>query len=136
MLADLDPQSERALRAATERKRLNAMRMQQAASSGRLAKLVAKCSKSRRRRSQVEVCPQTASVAPSNSHTHTEIHTRTCLYVYLYVCVCRLQVFTISGARRRLYFALRGSTNIHTHTDASMRLFARVYACTHTRTQP
>lgn len=52
--------------------------------------------------------------------------------IYMYVCVCRLQVFTISGARRRLYFALRGSTNIHTHTDASMRLFARVYACTHT----
>lgn len=84
MLADLDPQSERAL----SRGRAKAVeRDAHAASSGWLAKLVAKCSKSRRRRSQVEVCPQTASVAPSNSHT--QIQARTCMYSCIFVCVWR-----------------------------------------------
>lgn len=53
--------------------------------------------------------------------------------------MCRLQVFTISGARRRLYFALRGSTNIHTHTQHTYRgKYALICTCvcvhTHTYT--
>lgn len=44
--------------------------------------------------------------------------------------MCRLQVFTISGARRRLYFALRGSTNIHTHTTHIQRqVCAYLHVC-------
>lgn len=51
------------------------------------------------------------------------------------VCVCRLQVFTISGARRRLYFALRGSTNIHIqHTYRRKYALVCTCVCVHTHT--
>lgn len=100
-----------------ERKRLNAMRMQQAD----WRNLLPSAAKADDDAVKLKFCPQTSSsVAPSNSHTVC-----TCIHIYVGMCVCRLQVFTISGAWRRLYFGIRGSTNIRTH--ASMRLFARVY---------
>lgn len=114
------------------------MRMQQAAPDWR--NLLPSAAKADGDAVKLRFAPkQQASPQQTHTHTDTDTHMCVCIYICLLVCVCRLQVFTISGARRRLYFALRGSTNIHTHTQHTYRgKYALICTCvcvhTHTYT--
>lgn len=77
----------RAEKSGAERKRLNAMRMQQAD----WRNLLPSAAKADGDAVKLKFCPQTAAcVAPSNSYTHTQTraYVCTCIYIYRYVCVC------------------------------------------------
>lgn len=73
----------RAEKSGAERKRLNAMRMQQAD----WRNLLPSAAKADGDAVKLKFCPQTAaSVAPSNSHTHARMYAH--VFIYRYVCVC------------------------------------------------